>query len=135
MARGSLTERQYRVLACRGKGLTQNETARELQTTRANVSMIELRAKRKVAQARETLRAYQSTLTDHSVLVSKGTRLYDIPPTVLREGDRYGVHVQSNIVEIVRVVKNVRPSCLVDGKTTRGIVLVFNQKGKLRVRQ
>ena len=135
MARGSLTEKQYRVLVCRGKGLTQNETARELQTTRANVSMIELRAKRKVAQARETLRAYQSTLTDHSVLIARGTRLYDIPPTVLREGDRYGVHVQSNIVEIVRVVKNVRPSCLVDGKTTRGIVLVFNQKGKLRVRQ
>lgn len=111
--------------------MTQKETARELRTTRANVSMIELRARRKVEQARGTLRAYQSTLTDHSVVVPKGTRLYDIPPIVLREGDRHGVHVQSNIVEIIRVVKNVQPSCLEDGKTTRGIVLVFNQKGKL----
>lgn len=134
LPRGSLTELQYRVLAFRGKGLTQKETARELRTTRANVSMIELRARRKVDLASETLRAYKTTLTDHEVTVPKGTRMYDIPRLVLAEGDRFGVHLRSNIVEIVRMVKALRQGCVVGGRTTRRLTFVFNQGGRLRLR-
>ena len=133
MKRGSLTDAQYRVLVCRGKGMTQLETACELGTTRANVSMIELRARRRVQMARQTLDAYRSTLTDHVLTIPKGTRFYDIPSAVLREGDRWGVHLQSNIVDIVRLVKGVRPGCLEAGRTTRRISFVFNGAGKLRV--
>ena len=133
MARGSLTDAQYRVLAFREGGMTQRETAREMGTTRANVSMIELRARRKVAQARETLEAYRSTLTDHVIKVPKGTRFYEIPTLVLREGDRWGIHLQSNVVEIIRMVKDTKPSCLAEGRTTRPISFVFNKMGKLRI--
>jgi HTH-type transcriptional regulator, fmd operon transcriptional regulator len=73
--------------------MTQLETAKELGTTRANVSMIELRARRKVDRAVETLEAYKSTLTDHEVRIPKGTRFYEIPTLVLREGDKWGIHV------------------------------------------
>jgi HTH-type transcriptional regulator, fmd operon transcriptional regulator len=133
MAHGALTDAQYRVLALRGKGMTQQETAREMGTTRANVSMIELRARRKVARARETLDAYHSTLTNHIIKIQKGTRFYEIPSLVLREGDRWGIHMQSNVVEIIRLVKDMRPSCLAKGRTTRPIPFVFNKMGKLRI--
>ena len=133
MPRGALTEAQYAVLSCRGKGMSQKETAKALGTTRANVSMIEHRARKKVALARETVDAYRSTLTDHSVTVPRGTRFYDIPASVLAEGDRWGVHIQSNIVEIVRMVKGMRPTPLKDGRTTRGITFVFNRAGQLRI--
>jgi Tfx family DNA-binding protein len=132
MRLGSLTMAQYQVLLRRGKGLTQRQTAKELGTSRGNVSMMELRAKRKVEIARETLRAYQSTLTDHDVRVPKGTRMYDIPPLVLGAGDRFGIHLQSNIVDIVRMVKDAKPPCLAGGRTTRSLSLSFNQAGKLR---
>ena len=112
--------------------MTQKETAKELGTTRANVSMIELRARRKVLLARETLRAYQSTLTEHHLVIPKGTKLYEIPTAVLREGDRFGIHIQSNIVEIIRIVKGLHPVCFEGGKTNRSISFVFNQSGKLR---
>lgn len=134
MGRGSLTENQFAVLACRGRGLTQRETARELGTSRANVSMIELRARRKILLARDIIRAYQSTLAEHVVRIPKGTRFYDIPSTVLREGDRWGIHIQSNIVEIVRMVRQAKPNCMEEGKTTRPIFLVFNPSGKLALR-
>lgn len=133
LERGSLTEMQYRVLLCRGRGMTQKETARELQTTRANVSMIELRGRRKVGLAQETLKAYQTTLTDHVVLVPRGTRVYDIPSFVLGEGDRYGIHIQSNMVEIIRMAKGVSPPCVDRGRTTRRLSFVFNQRGRLRL--
>jgi len=133
MKRGLLTEVQFRVLACRGKGMTQKETASVLGTTRANISMIELRARRKVEAAKDTIRAYLSTLEQHTIRIPKGTRFYDIPPTVLREGDRRGIHIQSNIVDIVRMVQAIKPSCLEGGRTKRGISFVFNPAGKLRV--
>ena len=85
--------------------------------------------------ARETVDAYRSTLTDHSVTVPKGTRFYDIPASVLAEGDRWGVHIQSNIVEIVRMAKGMRPTPLKDGRTTSGITFVFNRAGQLRIGQ
>ena len=113
--------------------MTQMETARTLGTTRANVSMIELRARRKIAQAKETLDAFRSTLTDHMLVVPKGSRFYDIPPLVLGEGDKWGTHIQSNIVEIVRMVKDLKPPCLKNGKTSRNITFVFNRAGKLRI--
>jgi Tfx family DNA-binding protein len=109
------------------------ETGRELKTSRANVSMIELRAKKKVERARETLRAYESTLTNHSVRVETGSRPQDIPSIVLREGDRFGIHIQSNIVDIIRMTRAIRPSCLTNGRTTRTLKFVFNQRGKLSV--
>lgn len=133
MKRGLLTESQYRVLTFRGRGLTQREISLELGTTRANVSMIESRARRRVELAEETLEAYRSTLTDHVLKVPKGTRFYEIPSTVLREADRWGVHLKSNIVEIVRMVQSVNPPCLERGKTTRGLSFVFDQGGRLRL--
>jgi len=133
MVHGALTETQYAVLSCRGRGMSQKETAKALGTTRANVSMIEHRARKKVALARETLEAYRSTLTDHSVTVPKGTPFYDIPATVLAEGDRSGIHIRSNIVEIVRMVKAMRPAPLKEGKTIRRITFVFDKSGRLKI--
>ena len=132
LSHGSLTDAQYQVLDLRGKGMTQQQTAREMGTTRANISMIELRAHRKVAQARETIEAYRSTMTDHVIKIPKGTRFYEIPTLVLREGDRWGIHMQSNVVEIIRMVKDIKPSCLSKGRTTRPVPFVFNKMGKLR---
>ena len=111
--------------------MSQVETGMELKTSRSNVSMIERRAKKKVEGARETLRAYESTLTNHSVRVAIGSRPQDIPSIVLREGDRFGIHIQSNIVDIIRMAKSLRPSCLENGRTTRTLTFVFNQRGKL----
>ena len=84
--------------------------------------------------ARQTLEAYKSTLTDHDFTVPRGTRFYEIPSAVLREGDRRGVHLKSNIVDIVRLVKGAKPGSLKEGKTTQDLSFVFNRAGKLSLR-
>ena len=111
--------------------MSQAETAEELHTTRANVSMIEWRARKKVEAARQILREYESTLTNHSVTVEKGSRPQEIPSLVLGDADKFGIHIQSNIVEIIRLVKALRPPVLENGMTTRPMTFVFNQRGKL----
>jgi Tfx family DNA-binding protein len=133
MKRRGLTESQFQVMSLRGRGLTQAETAKELKTTRANVSMIELRARRRVAEAKKTIETYQSTLVEHSVRIPKGTRFYEVPVLVLKEGDRWGIHLQSNLVDIIRMVRQTNPTCLKEGRTNRVISFSFNPAGKLHI--
>ena len=129
---GSLTKSQFLVLKYRASGLSQLQTAKKLSTSRANVSMIELRAKKKVKRAEETLRAYQSILgKKYIVKIKEGTRLQEAPSIVLREGDKNRIHLNSNLVEIIRMVKRADPNCLKDGSITRDIEFSFNQNGNL----
>ena len=128
---GSLTKRQFLVLKYRTSGLSQLQTARKLTTSRANISMIELRAKKKIEKARETLWAYESMLSKRVVRVKQGTRLQEIPSIVLAEGDRSKIHLRSNLVEIIRMVKRVDPACVKNGEITRDIEFAFTQSGLL----
>ncbi len=126
---GVLTKRQFLVLKHRADGLSQFETAKRLGTSRANVSMIELRAKRKLAKAKETLRAYESILSQHSVSVPRGTRLQEIPSIVLGEGDRYKTRLRSNLIDIIRMVKRIDPDSTVEGRSTQDLNFMFTQSG------
>jgi len=129
---GFLTEKQFRVLSLRSKGYTQQEIASELHTSRANVSMLEGRAKKQVERARKTLRAYELSQTQHVVTIEPGTRLQKVPMVVLLEADKFQIHLHSNMVEILRMVKKQKPdSWSSDGKTKEEIVFNFNERGKL----
>ncbi len=133
MKLGLLNQRQYRILKLRARGFTQLETAKELGISRANVSMIESRARRKIQKARETLEAYEGVQSSHTIPIGKGTKLAEVPLAVLHEGDRRNIHVQSDLVEIVRLVRALKPSCVQDGKITRNIVIRMNERGKISV--
>ena len=132
MKTGLFNQKQLKILKFRARGFTQLETAKELGTTRAYVSMIEWRARKKLDKARETIQAYEALQSSHKVLVPKGTKLAEVPLIVLHEGDRHHIHVRSDIVEIVRLVKALKPSAAKDGKTTRDLEIMINERGKLQ---
>ena len=132
---GFLTEKRSRVLALRSKGYTQLEIANELHTSRANVSMLEGRAKKQVEKAKETLRVFDLSQTQHIVAIEPGTRLQKVPMIVLLEADKFQTHLQSNMVEILKMVKKQKPdSWSPDGKTIEEIVFNFNERGKLSLK-
>lgn len=109
------------------------ETAKELGTTRANISMIEWRARRKLEKARETIEAYEALQSSHKLTVGKGTKLAEVPLMVLHEGDKRHIHIKSDIIEIVRLVRTINPPAVKDGKTTRMIEFNINERGKIQV--
>lgn len=133
MKSGFFSQKQLKVLRLRAKGLTQLETASELGTTRANVSMIEWRARRKLERAKQTLKVYEALQSSHTLIIDKGTKLADIPPIVLHKGDKLKIHIRSDLVEIVRLVRALKPNCVEDGKLTRNIIFRINERGKLDV--
>ncbi|HKW04029.1 MAG TPA: Tfx family DNA-binding protein, partial [Nitrososphaerales archaeon] len=95
------------------------------------VSMIEHRARKKLEKARATLRVYESILSFHSVRLEKGTRLQEIPSIVLHEADKFGIHLRSNLIEIIRMAKSASPSIVKEGKTVGKVEFTFSQSGKL----
>ncbi len=70
-----LTEQQIRILRLRAQGgLKQSEIAELLGTSRANVSILERRALRKIEKARNTLLLWEQINSRLSVEVRKGGR-------------------------------------------------------------
>ena len=128
---GFLTRKQFEVLRIRAKGYSQAETASELGLSRASVSMIEGRARRKVVRAQATIAAFNQIRSHHKVVVPKGSRLQETPMLVLREADRFHTHIKLNMIDILRMVKKDRADCISGGRTTKEIAFIFNERGKL----
>ena len=128
---GLLSELQVEVLKLRAQGLSYADIAKKLNLSRAYVAMLELRAKRKIEIARKTLEIVSQIRAEELVKISKGTRLPDIPSIVLKEADRRGIHLETNIIEIIRMVKLANPPRLENGKTIRDIVFKVSPEGRL----
>ncbi len=129
---GFLTEKQSRILFLRSRGFTQLEISKQLKMSRASVSMIEGRARRQILRARQTIQYLDLVEKQYEILVNPGTRLQQIPMVVLQEADKHGIHLRSNMVEILRIVKKMKGSSLgTDGRLTEKLLFRFNERGKL----
>jgi HTH-type transcriptional regulator, fmd operon transcriptional regulator len=129
---GFLTEKQSRILFLRSRGLTQLEIAKQMKMSRASVSMIEGRARKQVVRARQTIQYFDAIQKQYEVVVNSGVRLQQIPMIVLQEADKNGVHLRSNMVEILRMVKKIKSNILgIDGRLMEKLEFRFNERGKL----
>ncbi len=106
--------------------------AKKLGTTRANVSMIEWRARKKLDRARQAIEVYETLQPCRTVSVEKGTKLAEVPKIVLRRG-KYRARVTSGPVEIVLMVKALKPSVVRKGRILRGLEFKSTPMGKLEV--
>jgi len=97
---GLLTERQIEVLKLRAQGLTQEEVAQKLKTTRENISILEKRAYQNIKLARETLVALKSFGVAVTVAIKPGTHLVDVPRIILDKADEANIKVRANFTRI-----------------------------------
>ena len=107
-----LTKRQILVLRLRQSGLTQDEIARRIKTTRANVSLIEKRAKENIDRSRETLKEWESIVSPVRITIKKGTDVMKIPEIVFSEADKGGIHVRSNSLDLITRIKKEKGSAI-----------------------
>ncbi len=109
---GLLTERQYLVLKYRIQGLTQEEIAKILGTTRENVSNIERRAKQNLRLARETLDAYKELLAAGEVVINPKTHLAEVPKIVLDKADELGIKLRANFTRLYDEIRYKAGDCI-----------------------
>ena len=121
---GLFTASQLRVMILRQQGLTQEEVAARLGTTRQNISIMERRAHRNLQLARETVLAYERLTSRAIVVLEPGTHRIDVPRLVVNEADRAGVRLRANFTRIYDEIHFRAGQCL-SGTEVKSPITVF----------
>jgi len=128
-----LTEMQARVLGLRIKGLSQAEIARMLKTSRANVCILERRARENIARAERTL-ALAARLRAPVVLAIKaGEDVLDIPKRLLKAADAAKVKVGLSTPELIARIRERAGDKLRGRYTAEGFDLMLTAEGELLI--
>ena len=100
-----LTDMQIKVLKLRKKGLTQEEIAKMFGTSRANISMIEKRARENIKKAYNTIKIYNQIMAPLSIEIEEGIDVLKIPHIVFEKADKEGIKVKYNTLELIEFIK------------------------------
>jgi Tfx family DNA-binding protein len=128
-----LTKRQVAVLRMRQIGLTQDEIARRIKTTRANVSLIEKRARENIDRSRETIKEWESIVSPVRLVIKKGTDVIKIPGTVFDEADKKGIHVKPNSLDLITRIKKEKGSVILNRTLDEDIEIDITDNGEVNI--
>jgi Tfx family DNA-binding protein len=126
-----LTKRQIMVLRLRQSGLTQDEIARRIKTTRANVSLIEKRARENIDRSKETLKEWESIVSPVRIVIKKGTDVMKIPEIVFSEADKGGIHVKANSLDLITRIKKEKGSAIANRTLEEDIEVDITDTGEV----
>jgi Tfx family DNA-binding protein len=121
------------VLRLRQSGLTQEDIARRIKTTRANVSLIEKRARENIDRSRETLKEWESIVSPVRVAVKKGTDVIKIPELVFAEADKQGIHVKSNSLDLITRIKKDKGNVISNRTLDEDIEIDITDSGEVNI--
>ena len=130
---GLLTEEQLKILAFRLDGLTQEEIARRLGTTRQNVSLIERRARGNIEKAEMTLRAYRRLQTAATVELKPSTHLVDVPRMLVDAADDARVKISIDFALVYKELRDEAGDSISGTRVVRPILLHVLRDGKIDV--
>ena len=89
MKDGLLTDRQKEVLRFRKQGMTQQQIADIIHTSKANVCTIEKSATENIRRAKETLEFLYTLDATHLCTIAAGMDLLDVAPFILPRSRKY----------------------------------------------
>jgi len=126
-----LTNTQIKVLKLRKKGLTQEEIAKMMDTSRANISMIEKRAKENVEKAKNTLKIYNDIIAPVKIIIKEGTDVFDIPKMVFKISDENDIHVKYSSLEILDLINKNAKECIDKRIVKKPFVINILESGEI----
>lgn len=115
--RSYLTEKQIRILRLLVQGLTIDDIARVLGTSRSNVYCLLRNARKVVDRSRNTLRIYEEIVNSgRSIVIAPQTSLDDLLREVLNRADRDGIKIRLTsaemLLKILKTLRSLEPGCL-----------------------
>ncbi|MBS7619282.1 Tfx family DNA-binding protein [Candidatus Bathyarchaeota archaeon] len=130
---GFLTKEQLKILSLRFEGLTQEEVARKLNTSRQNISLIERRALKNISKAELTLKAYRRLRTAATVKLDVGTHLVDVPRMLIDAADRVGVKIKVSFTLVYKSLRDEADDAIQGTRVVKPILLHVLSDGKIDV--
>lgn len=128
-----LTERQIRVLQMRLSGLSQQEVADRLGTTRSNISILEKRAHQNIDRAGRTLQQWMMLRAPVSFHARAGTDVFELPKGIFAEADRKGIHLPITSLDIVVQLRHKAPLLFKKRALERDALIFVTEEGEVFV--
>jgi len=109
MKDGLLTERQMEVMRYRRQGLTQQQIADIIATSKANVCTIEKSAMENIRRAKETLDFLYTLDSTHLCTIESNTDLFDVPAIIFSEAEKLNIKVKYDTISLINHLRDSRP--------------------------
>ena len=131
-AGGFLTERQLEILRMRRSGMSYDDIAKSIGTTKENVMILEKRAIRNIRLAKETLES-ASSIAGEEIVVPKGTRLVDVPPLVVNRANSSGVKLSVNMPTLMAQLSGALRGIVKDGVLVEDVKIYLLPDGSISI--
>jgi hypothetical protein len=115
----------------RQAGLTQDEIARKIKTTRANVSLIEKRARGNIERSMETVKEWNNIISPVRLLIKAGTDVMSIPELLFEEADKASIHVRINSLDLLTRIKKEKGNKISNRILTESLEIDITNTGEV----
>jgi len=119
-----LTYRQIQVMKYRKNGMTQQQIADLIHTSKANVCTIEKSARENVLRAKKTLEIYYALDGRTLCTIPAGTDLFDTVPKIIEEAGKAGVKLTVDPMDIINRLRDECPH-RIHGRLIKNDIEVF----------
>ncbi len=131
MKEGLLTNRQKEVLRYRKQGLTQQQIADIIATSKANVCTIEKSAMENIRRARETLEFLYTLDATHLCNIPPGTDLLEVPPLIYKEAEKLGIKVKYDTISLINRIRESIPQRFKARHIREEVNVYINDEGEI----
>jgi Tfx family DNA-binding protein len=131
MKQGLLTDRQKEVLRYRKKGLTQQQIAEIIHTSKANVCTIEKAAFENIARAKETLEFLYTLDAAHLCTLKIGLDLLKAPEIIYAEAEKIGIKVKYDTITLINRLRDSNPDKFRGRQVREDVEVYINEDGDL----
>jgi hypothetical protein len=121
------------VLKLRSRGITQDRVARQLKTTRENVSILESRARRNIKRAKATIEILEDLGMAIRITIKPETPVLEISNLILKKADDANVRLQFDCVDLLEKIKMRAKNKIKAKKVVNPISVVLLPYGDLLV--
>ena len=129
-----LTKKQFEILKMKISGKSLSEIAKELHTSRANISAIAKTAEANVKKSKQTLKLMELINWSIKIDVRAGSNVYEISEKVFREADRKKIKISHNYSELVRLITEALGTArLKRRKTLENFSIVVSKDGRFEI--
>ncbi|MDD1703778.1 MAG: Tfx family DNA-binding protein [Methanoregula sp.] len=131
MKDGLLTDRQMEVLRYRKQGLTQQQIADIISTSKANVCTIEKSAMENIRRAKETLEFLYTLDATQLTTILSGTDLFEVPAIIFSEAEKINIKVKYDTISLINRLRESRPQCCKARCMCEDVIVYITDRGEL----
>ncbi|WP_421910014.1 Tfx family DNA-binding protein [Methanolacinia petrolearia] len=126
-----LTDRQKEVLRYRKQGLTQQQIADIIHTSKANICTVEKAAMENIKKARETLDFLYTLDTTHLCTIEKGMDSLDAVKKIFAEAEKPGIKIQYDTISLINKMRESNPEKFRGRYIKEDLEIYINEDGDI----